>query len=161
MKDILIQLNHFLGQATLRTYAGNGPTIDPAEPGLKELEFSDGDWYYKDSYTGFFQSWGREVIWHTDKPIWNQLYGGGMVPTFHDNPEFAHETFSFLKKALSDGDKITSFQPRGPKQFTDNEWEYICEWNGDITRFAGHEKILFKNEIVFTHDFFGGLILSR
>jgi hypothetical protein len=32
---------------------------------------------------------------------------------------------------------------------------------GDITRFEGHEKILFKGKVVFTHDFLGGLILAR
>ena len=48
----------------------------------KELEFKEGDWYYKDSYTGFFQSWGREVVWYNKKPFWTQIYGGGMNKEF-------------------------------------------------------------------------------
>jgi len=42
----------------------------------------EGGWYYKDSYTGFFQSWGREVVWHNQKPFWTQIYGGGMTAKF-------------------------------------------------------------------------------
>ena len=160
-KQFLTDLNSFLGRAALKTYAGGGAEVDPEEAGFKELEFRDGDWYYKDSYSGFFQSWGRETVWHEDKPVWMQIYGGGMTEKFQTNTKFAHETFDFLKKALSAGEKQNQFQPRGPQSFTDSDWKYACEWTGDITRFTGHEKILFKEEIVFTHDFLGGLILAR
>jgi len=44
--------------------------------------------------------------------------------------------------------------------FIDNNWKYLCKWHGNITKFEGHEKILFKKEIVFTHDFLGGLIIT-
>ncbi len=160
-KNGLQELNMFLGKATLNTYASGGPEVDPEEPGFKELEFKDGGWFYKDSYTGFFQSWGREVVWHEQKPIWTQIYGGGMMSKFRNDVKFAHETFNFLKKALSAGEKQGEFQPRGPKNFSEWDWEYFCEWNGDITKFHGGEKILFKKEVVFTHDFLGGLIVSK
>jgi len=84
-----------------------------------------------------------------------------MTKKFRNNIRFAHETFDFLKKALSVGEKQEKFQPRGPKKFTDGDFIYSCEWRGDIKKFEGHEKILFKNEIVFTHDFLGGLILAK
>jgi hypothetical protein len=160
-KKLLQELNRFLGKAALNTYAAGGPEVDPEEPGFKELEFKKGGWYYKDSYAGFFQSWGREVVWHNQKPFWTQIYGGGMTAKFQNDTKFAHETFDFLKKALSAGGKQEDFQPRGPKSFSEGDWEYFCEWNGDITKFDGYEKILFKKEIVFTHDFSGGLILAR
>ena len=160
-KKLLQELNRFLGKAALNTYAGGGQEVDPEEVGFKELEFKEGGWYYKDSYTGFFQSWGREVVWHNQKPFWTQIYGGCMTQKFQNDTKFTHETFDFLKKALSAGEKQESFQPRGPKSFSDGDWEYTCEWNGDITKFEGHEKILFKKEVVFTHDFLGGLILAR
>jgi hypothetical protein len=162
MKELLKALNRFLGKAALNTYAGGGSEVDPEECGFKELEFGDkgSEWYYKDSYTGFFQSWGREVVWHNKKPFWTQIYGGGMTAKFQNDTKFAHETFDFLKKALSAGEKQEKFQPRGPDRFTDGDWEYICKWKGDITRFEGREKILFRGEVVFTHDFLGGLILG-
>lgn len=159
-KNLLQELNRFLGKATLSTYAGDGQEIGPKEIGFKELEFKDGDWYYKDSYTGFFQSWGREVVWYNQKPFWTQIYGGGMTAKFQSDIKLAHETFDFLKKALSAGEKQEDFQPRGPKFFSKDDWEYFCDWHGDITRFEGQEKILFKKETIFTHNFLGGLIIT-
>lgn len=158
-KKILLELNNFLGKAMLNTYAGGGQEVSPKEAGFKELGHKEGSWYYKDSYTGFFQSWGREVVWHNEKPFWTQIYGGGMTKKYQDNTKFAHETFNFLKKALSTGEKQADFQPRGPKKFIDGGWKYSCEWHGDIRKFEGHEKIFFKKEVVFTHDFLGGLII--
>lgn len=157
----LKELNDFLGRAALATYAGGGQEVDPEEAGFKELEFKEGDWYYKDSYAGFFQSWGREVVWFKNQPVWNQIYGGGMIRKFHNDVKFAHETFDFLKKALSAGEKRDEFQPRGPKLFLVNNWRYSCEWVGDISRFSGHEEISLNEEVVFTHDFYGGLIIAR
>lgn len=161
MNELLKELNRFLGKATLATYAGGGPEVDPEESGFKELEYKEGKWAYKDSYTGFFQSWGREIVWYEGKPFWIQLYGGGMTEKFQTDASFAHKTFDFLKKALSTGEKQEEFQPRGPKKFTNGEWDYVCEWESNISNFKGSEKILFKGEIVFIHDFFGGLILAK
>lgn len=157
----LKKLNDFLGRAALATYAGGGPGVDPekAERGMKELEYgnSQDEWYYKDSYGGFLQSWGREIVWHNQKPFWVQIYGGGMQSKYHKDIRFVHQTFDFLKKAMSAGDKTHSFQPRGPKFFKEEDWEYSCSMTGDIQKFKGSEEIRYKGEIVFTHDFAGGL----
>lgn len=157
----LKKLNEFLGKAALATYAGGGPEMDPETLGFKELEYREGDWYYRDSYCGFFQSWGREVVWHKDKPIWVSLYGGGIEGRTRTDTQFEHQTFGFLKKALSAGEKQKAFQPRGPKNFKDGEWNYVCDWNGDISKFSGHEEISHGGERVFTHDFIGGLAEGR
>jgi hypothetical protein len=155
------ELNQFLGRAALATYAGGGHEVDPKETGFKELEYREGDWFYKDSYSGFFQSWGREIIWNLNNPVWTQIYGGGMAENFQGDSLFARKTFDFLKKVLSAGEKKEEFQPRGPKKFSDGDWEYFCEWSGDITRFQGHEEILFEKKLAFAHDFLGGLIISK
>ncbi|MCG3252858.1 MAG: hypothetical protein KAX09_03350 [Candidatus Heimdallarchaeota archaeon] len=163
MTDHLVKLNEFLGKAALATYAGGGGGLDleRAEEGMTELEYGkkEDEWYYKDSYTGFFQSWGREVVWFKGKPFWAQVYGGGMKTKFLNDVKFTHKAFDFLKKALSSGDKISSFQPRGPKKFYDQEWEYICNWEGTIRKFSGSEKILFNGQVIFTYNFSGGLYI--
>ena len=161
MKPSIQQLNTFLGKAALATYAGGGDKTESKEPGFIELEYKEGDLYYKDSYCGYFQSWGRETVWFEGKPLWTQIYGGGMTEPYLNDDEFAHTTFTFLKKALSDGEKENDFQPRGPSSFKDGDWGYACEWEGDITRFKGSETITFKGEIVFTHNFIGGLVLAK
>ncbi len=158
MKGLMQEFEIFLEKAMKATYAGGGNELDTEEPGFTELDFREGKWYYKDSYTGYFQSWGRETVWLDGKPFWTQVYGGGMTKKFQADKAFAHNTFNFLKKALSK--KEEKFQPRGPKKFADGDWGYSCTWNGDLTKFSGSEKIMFKEEVVFTHDFIGGLILA-
>ncbi len=158
MSDILKALNQFLGKATLATFVGDGPETEPQRKGFIELEFKDGDWEYRDSYTGFFKSWGQEVVWHKGNPFWTQLYGGGMSEELQDNRDFAIKTFEFLKKAMSEGEKQEEFQPRGPDNFKDGYWEYTCKWEGNISKFKGDEKILFKGKVVFIHVFFGGVV---
>lgn len=156
----LTELNRFIGQASKYTYASGGGAVDSWRQGFTELEYRDGDWYYQDSYTGFLRSWGQEVVWHKDKPVWTCLYGGGMSDDDMD-VELANKTFEFLKQALSEGDKETHFQPRGPKDFRMGEWQYHCEVTGNIEKFQGHEYISRDRTIVFTHDFVGGLVLGQ
>lgn len=149
-------LEKFHRNATESTYAGNGEYVEPQRPGFNELVFAEGDLKYRDSYCGFFQSWGEEVIWQSDDVIWTCLYGGGMETKFHDDKEFAIQTFEFLKKAMKA--KSEGFCPRGPREFKEGDYEYSVDWKGDISKFIGSEKILYKGEIVFTHTFLGGLV---
>ena len=80
-----------------------------------------------------------------------------MVEKFHGDRDFAKQTFEFLKKALRQ--KESEFQPRGPKKLTDGDWQYECGMKGDIREFKGNEKILYKKEVIFTHDFIGGVVI--
>lgn len=160
-QSLLTSLKQFVGKAALATYAGGGGETKSQRLGFRELEFAEGDWSYRDSYAGLFRSWGQEVVWYSGKPFWNQIYGGGMSDAHLGDEKFALETFSFLKKALSAGEKKGSFQPRGPEDFTGGDWQYTCSWSGNISDFQGDEKILHNGEIVFTHVFKGGLILSQ
>ena len=156
-----MELNQFIGKASKATYASGGGKVDePQRNGFKELEYSEGNWYYRDSYTGFLRSWGQEVVWHDNTPFWTCLYGGGMSDGYMDN-KAAEETFAFLKKVLSSGDKENQFQPRGPKTFNDGEWSYQCDVEGSIEKFQGHESISRNGLIVFTHDFAGGLVIGQ
>ena len=123
--DKLITLRQFMARAGKATYASGGGKAEPWRKGFKELEYGEGDWYYRDSYTGSLRSWGQEVVYHNDKPVWMCSYGGGMEPDSMDM-DFALTTFSFLKKALLAGDKQNAFQPRGPENFRDGDWEYNC-----------------------------------
>lgn len=160
MNDVLVQeLHQFMVRASKATYASGGGETESWRKGFKELEYREGDWYYRDSYTGFLRSWGQEVIWHKDVPIWSCLYGGGMSAENMDTT-LAGETFGFLKQALLSGDKVNTFQPRGPVDFQDDTWKYHCDLTGDITKFKGDEYISNHDAIVFTHDFIGGLVVQ-
>lgn len=165
-------LNHFIGKATLAGYAGDGAETTSERSGYRELEYSDGLWHYRDSYTGWFRSWGTELVRYDGKPVWNTLYGGGMEPAYWDDIALARAAFGFLKKALSAGEKQKSFQPRGPKIFYHDDrrnWKYEADWTGNITQLIGFEQILYglhdasagARKVVFTHHFMGGLIISK
>lgn len=158
-KKLLAELTGFLGRASKATYAGGGGEAQSWRRGFKELEYRENDLYYRDSYTGFLRSWGQEVVWREDKPLWTCLYGGGMTENYLDS-DFADKTFTFLKQVLSAGDKEATFQPRGPKELSGGGWKYQCTFEGDISKFSGNESISYDNEVVFTHEFFGGLVIT-
>lgn len=151
-EDLLL----FIKAAAQATYAGGGKREEhPERDGFIELVYSEGDFTYRDSYTGFYRSWGTETVRFENKPVWISSYGGGMEK---GQEEKALDTFNFLKKALSNT-KQDSF--RGPDAYTDNEWKYKYQQEGDISKFHGYEEIFYKGELVFTHRIIGGLVKAR
>ena len=161
MQYIATELNKFFGAAALATYAGGGAYSNGLDKGFNELEYRDGEWRYRDSFVGYFKSFGREVVWFKDKPVWNQHYGGGMETDYVQDKTFVEKTFAFLKQALTSGEKEKAFQPRGPKEFVLGDWEYRSGFTGNIAKFCGNEEILFKNKRVFSHHFFGGAVVNE
>lgn len=159
MEFDLTQLAKFLVKAKTQTYAGDGKEILSQRPGFAELEFKDGDFEYRDSYSGFFQAPGQEVVRYKGKPIWAMAYSGGMEKKYHGDSEFARKTFSFLKQALL---RIEESEPfRGPDNLKEGDYEYINKVEGDIINFSGKEQILYKSERVFAQDYIGGLIIQK
>jgi len=155
----LKELAKFLVRAKKQTYAGEGKEITSQRPDFKELEYSEGNYNYRDSYTGFFYAPGQEIVRFKGVPIWSMAYSGGMKPEYHGDVEFAGKVFSFLKKAMLKLKEDIPF--RGPKKFKEGDFEYINEIEGDIKNFKGHEKILFKGKEVFNQDYIGGLIVHK
>jgi hypothetical protein len=151
-------LNYFISRAAVATYAGGGERVETEKKGFIDMEYREGDFYYCDSFAGYLASHGQETVWYQDKPVWMCSYAGGMRSSKTDDADFAKNTFEFLKKAMRSGEKSKGFQPRGPKNLKDGDWEYINDCTGDITNFNGHEEIHFKDELVFVHDYFGGVL---
>ena len=156
----LKKLAKFLVKAKRNTYAsGSEENIKSQRPDFKELEFKEGNWIYRDSYSGFFRAPGQEIVRFNGKPIWNMSYDGGMLPEFFGDVDFAIQTFKFLIKAMK---MINESKPfRGPPNLKDGNWEYKMKLEGNIKNFRGTEKILFKRKIVFAQNFMGGLILDK
>ncbi|TSC66594.1 MAG: hypothetical protein CEO21_145, partial [Microgenomates group bacterium Gr01-1014_80] len=110
---------------------GGSESESPERPGFEELEYAEGDWSYRDSYTGYYRSWGMEVVRFKGEPVWSSLYGGGMIK---GKENLANETFNFLKKAMSaDEENFLSF--RGPHELEDSEWRYKYNQDGDVFEF--------------------------
>ena len=151
-------LDQFLQKATAATYAGVGGYEKKSQrPGYYELTFKDGDWFYRDSYTGHYRSWGTELVRFKGKPVWNALYGGGMADGLD---HLSKDCFQFLKTCLTTKPK-TWHSFRGPKSLTRGDWQYRYQQQGDIKMFSGYEEIRFKGKVVFSHRIIGGLIKDR
>lgn len=151
-------LNTFLGKAELATYAGGGQRVQTDKKGFYDLEYTEGDFYYRDSFAGYLASHGQEIVWYQDKPVWMCSYAGGMRNSKADDATFAHDTFEFLKQAMQTRGDDVAFQHRGPQNLTDGDWEYRNDRAGDISNFKGHEEIRYRGELVFEHDYFGGIL---
>jgi hypothetical protein len=155
----LSKLAVFLVKAKKKTYAGEGKEIRPQRPGFKELEYKEGDFYYRDSYSGFYQAPGQEVVCFRGEPVWAMAYSGGMRKEFHGNETLAEETFGFLKKCLLQVPKSEPF--RGPREYSEGNFSYQMELEGDINDFSGEERILHKGKEVFHQSFIGGMIIQK
>jgi len=159
----LEELAKFLVNAKRNTYASTDRMkIKPERPKFDELEYEENGFYYRDSYCGFFQAPGMEIVrtgGRDGEPIWTMAYSGGMNLGFHDDADFAKEVFEFLKQALLEVPMSMPF--RGPRNLRDGEWEYTNDINGDIKRFVGHERVLHKGEEVFNQDYIGGLVIDK
>lgn len=159
MKIDIDNLISFLIRAKSQTYAGGGKEIAPQRPDFKELEYKEGNWEYRDSYTGFYFAPGQEVVRFKGQPIWIMAYSGGMNPEYHGNMIFAKQTFIFLKKALLRAGKSKPF--RGPENFREGDYEYRNSTEGDVKDFKGTERIFYKGKEVFRQHYMGGLILPK
>lgn len=152
------QLFKFIDRAGKATYAGGGKEeANPERSGFIELTYSEGDFSYRDSYTGYYRSRGMEVVRLQGKPAWTASYGGGMV---EGKEELADKCFEFLKKAMSSDEK--NFQSfRGPHSFSDSDWNYSYKQEGDVLESSGYEEIKYKGELIFFHRMIGGVIKGK
>lgn len=155
----LLELAKFLVKAKKNAYAGDGKEISSQRQGFIELEYKEGDWYYRDSFTGFFQAPGQEVVYYKEKPVWAMAYSGGMRKEFHGNIDFTQKTFGFLIKCLSQVKEDEPF--RGPRNYSEGDFSYQMIVNGDITDFSGKEKIFYQEKEVFRQHFIGGTVIQK
>jgi hypothetical protein len=153
------ELARFLVAAKKKTYAGDGKETRAQRPGFRELEFRKGDWYYRDSYAGFFFAPGQEVVRYKGSPVWAMAYSGGMKKEYHGDAEFAAYVFGFLKKALG---RVSAARPfRGPGRLKVGDFLYVDKSRGDIRDFSGEERIFYKGKEVFRQYYIGGMIKSK
>lgn len=151
-------LKKFLYNANKFGYAGDGKEINsPQRPGFDELEYSEGDYLYHDSYSGHYFAPGQEVVYYKGDPIWAMAYAGGMKFEHHSDETLTKQTIKFLKKALLAMNPEKPY--RGPEKFEEGEWRYVSTLSGDIKDFTGNEKIYLKDKLVFEQNFIGGIIV--
>ena len=165
----LDELSLFIVNAKKNCYAGNGAEKKLPD-GSRLLMFQEGNFYYEDSYDGYYQAPGREIVrWKKldGQRIWQMSYSGEMLPEYIGNEEFAKKTFSFLKEALL---TVTPDMPfRGEekkifhKEIDGEHWFYETKTKGDTKNFSGQERIftLHSKKEVFIQNYIGGIITPK
>jgi hypothetical protein len=136
----------FLIKAKKATYAGKGNETESSRPNSHDLQYEEGSLKYIDTYLGGLNFAGEEALWRDGIPFWAMNYIGRVIA----------EGFSgdFLKEALSLVPLEYPF--RGPLQYSNGDYIYICSIKGEFHWFSGYEEICFQGNKVYECVFHGG-----
>ncbi len=161
----LEELAGFLVEAKKQGYAGDGEERIMSD-GSKQQTFQRGNYFYVDSYLGYYRISGKEEVrWQGSKKewTWRMLYCGGMLPKYHGDKELAEKVFGFLKEALMEVPIKLPF--RGPIYFGGKEFVYYNEiiHASSLDFFKGAERIFIAEESkhLFELNYIGGLIIPK
>lgn len=124
-------------------------------------------WLYTDTYCGNTIERGNEDVYYDMVLVWSMQYRGGYYIPYWGNAETLS---TFLKEALLKIPK--EFPIRGPKEFIsdrvmfenktiEGKFTYHNQWEGNIGHFIGREFIYWKDNLVFYHDYIGGIVRNK
>ena len=142
------RITSFLIRAKQATYAGKGAETAPSRVKSHDLVYREGDYMYYDTYLGGERFAGEEALWISDIPYWSMNYAGRVTG----------ESFSgdFLKEALL---HVPEEKPyRGPEHYTNGDYTYRCDTEGDFDWFRGKETIEYRGRQIYECLFHGGII---
>jgi len=142
------ELTDFLIKAKKATYAGKGAETASSRLKSHDLVYKEGRYMYYDTYLGGDRFAGEEALWISEDPYWSMNYVGRVTG---DN--FSGD---FLKEALL---RVPGDKPfRGPSEYTNGDYTYKCDIDGDYEWFQGRETISYKGTLIYECFFHGGLI---
>lgn len=152
----ILDLKKFLVEANKAGYAaGDEKSREKQEDGSTTIRFSKGEWKMVDNYVGGEPYSGMIKIFFKGKVVWSMVYYGAV-----DKKVSGFEkVYEFLMKSLL---KMPADYPyRGPKEFIEGEWKYKNEWEGEVDKFKGEEKVYLNDEMIFWTKYIGGLVDVR
>lgn len=154
MTDEQIQeMERFIVRAKAATYAGGGPRLLPYRLGSHDLQFTQGDWAYHDSYFGESDFLGQEVVYYRGVPVWGMnYYGRLLVPERISAPEIGQMIMRSLTRLYQEGRFLGAFE------HVDGDLRYTDENEGDVRAFLGVERIFLAGDLVYRLHYHGGLI---
>ena len=144
-------IKQFLVNAKKNTYANNTGQTSSSRPGSYDLQYSEGDLVYLDSYLGTHSFSGQEIIWYRKEPIWSMNYYGDVL-----NSNFKS---SFLKSALMFPSVASPY--RGKSFYREGDYTYVMDVIGHFEKFSGSEKIFSKDLLTYELFFHGGKIVDK
>jgi len=135
----------FLIKAKKATYAGKGAETASSRPNSHDLQYTEGDLKYIDTYLGGQEFAGEEALWENDVPFWSMNYMGRVVE--------GAQLGDFLKEALLHVPKDMPY--RGPARYENGDYLYTCSVEGDFNWFTGYEEIFHKGAKIYECHFHG------
>lgn len=146
-------LHNFIVRAKAATYVGSGAHSASSRPGSHDLQFSEGDWLYIDSYFGGSDFIGEEAVFHNGKPIWAMNYYGVIL-----RPDLisAAEAGGMIKASLSRMYLENRFL--GGFRHSEGNLTYVDTSEGGLTHFHGREWIECEGVLAYELVYHGGII---
>lgn len=151
-----LALAAFVRAAKLATYAASGDSasVAPLLPNTKQLEYSNGEFVYRDIYAGMEFFVGQELVYQSGKAVWSMGYSGGV--TVSATEAATTEIYRFLRNALV---QVPEQLPlRGPASHSSGPLQYTCEVSGELDWFHGTEVISIAGSAVYELHFSGGTL---
>lgn len=149
-------LGAFLLRAKRATYAAQGDeaTVTPLLPGARQLEYREGDLFYRDIYFGLAAFAGLETVYRAAIARWSMAYAGGVLTGASDTQ--MRQVYAFLRNALNRGSAEAPF--RGPARYESFGYEYVNEWHGAVDEFSGAELIRRDGAVIYRLTYAGGRV---
>ncbi|HZG14002.1 MAG TPA: DUF5680 domain-containing protein [Candidatus Bathyarchaeia archaeon] len=146
-------LEQFIVQAKKNTYVGSGTRLLPYRLHSKDLQFTQGDWIYHDSYFGESDFIGQEVVYFQKKPVWAMNYFGYVLQSERIT---SHTAGPVIKKSLSlmyeEGRFLGAFEHQ------DGTMKYVDTNQGDVQLFTGKEWIEEAGAVLYELVYHGGIL---
>lgn len=142
------ELIEFLITAKKNTYAAKAVETLPSRPESHDLRFESGKYLYIDTYLGGEKFAGEEAVWENGSPVWVMNYAGRVT-----GDGFSGD---FLKAALMSVPREAPY--RGAKTYSDGQYLYECDVDGDFEWFNGHEEISVDGNKIYECIYNGGII---
>ena len=152
----LKKLRQFLIDGNKSTYAAGDTAKRTIESDKSTtMIFESGDWKLHDNYFGGEPYGGREVVFFQDQPVYMMVYYGLVDESVTD----FKAVYGFLQKSLL---LMPENHPyRGPREYTEGDFEYKNSYIGEIDYFSGEEIIYQNDQEIYRAKYIGGLVDQR
>lgn len=146
-------LELFIVRAKQSTYVGGSSKLLPYRLGSKDLQFTEGDWAYHDSYLGESDFIGQEIVYYHMKPVWGMNYYGVII---RPDKITSSQAGQMIMKSLSR--MYTAGRFLGGFEHQEGSLRYVDQNTGDVRSFQGREYIALADEVVYELLYHGGLL---
>ena len=149
----LPELHAFIVRAKAATYVGGGANIPACRPASHDLQFTDGDWTYLDSYFGGTDFIGEEAVWQAGKPVWVMNYYGYILkPELISSAQAGQMIKASLSRLYAEKRFLGGFE------HNEGHFRYVDTNQGDSSRFTGLEWIERAGIKAYELVYHGGLV---